>query len=385
MYLIVGCGLSGAVLAERIANILKKKVIIIDKLDHIGGLCYDYIDETTGILCNKYGPHLFHTNNEEVWNYINKFSKWIRWELNLRANIDNNLIPLPINISSVNLLCNENISNETEMQEWLNINQIKKDEINNSEDIALSRVGNEIYEKILKNYTFKQWNKYPNELDKEVLGRINIRNNFDNRYFTDKYQVLPEKGYTEFIKNMLDNPLITIILNMPFETFKLNNNIDSFEGIIYTGPIDAYFSNTNLEKLEYRSIEFIQEIHKDTNYYQQYPLITYPSYKYPFTRITEYKHMLNQISNHTIIFKEISNDKGHPFYPVPTKRNKELYEKYKNYADKEKNVYFVGRLANYKYFNMDEAIYNSLELFKNNFAIEKIADENVQLHNIQLD
>lgn len=378
MYLIVGCGLSGAVLAERIANILKKKVIIIDKLDHIGGLCYDYIDETTGILCNKYGPHLFHTNNEEVWNYINKFSKWIRWELNLRANIDNKLIPLPINISSVNLLCNENISTETEMQEWLNNNQIKKDEINNSEDIALSRVGNEIYEKILKNYTFKQWNKYPNELDKEVLGRINIRNNFDNRYFTDKYQVLPEKGYTEFIKNMLDNPLITIILNMPFETFKLNNNIDNFEGIIYTGPIDAYFSNTNLEKLEYRSIEFIQEIHKDTNYYQQYPLITYPSYKYPFTRITEYKHMLNQQSKHTIIFKEISNDKGHPFYPVPTKRNKELYEKYKNYADKEKNVYFVGRLANYKYFNMDEAIYNSLELFKNNFAIEKIANESVQ-------
>lgn len=365
MYLIVGCGLSGAVMAERIANILKKEVIIIDKLDHIGGLCYDYIDDTTGILCHKYGPHLFHTNNKEVWDYVNKFSKWIRWEHKVIATIDNKMVPMPVNITTVNLLCNENISNDSEMQNWLDNNQVKIDSINNSEDVALSRIGNTLYEKLIKNYTFKQWNKYPKELDKEVLQRIAIRNNYDSRYFTDKYQALPENGYTEFIKKMLENHLIKIKLNTSFEDFKKTNNINDFEGIIYTGPIDAYFSNTNLEKLEYRSIEFIKEIYENTNYYQPNSIINYPSNDYNFTRITEYKHFLNQKSNHTIIFKEITNDYGYPFYPVPTKRNKDLYELYKTYADKETNVYFVGRLANYKYFNMDEAIANSLNIFKN--------------------
>jgi len=364
MYLIVGCGLSGAIIAERISNILNEKVLIIEKLNHIGGNCYDYIDEETGILCNKYGAHIFHTNNEEVWKYINSFkTNWIRWEHKVISKVDNKYVSIPINITTVNELLNETLTDSNEMDIWLKNNQVSYNEINNSEEMALSRIGNELYNKLIKDYTFKQWNKYPHELDKSVLQRIPVRNNFDTRYFSDKYQALPEKGYTEFIKELLNNPLITIQLNTDFNEYKKINDLSIFKKIIYTGPIDKYFDG--LDKLEYRSINFIKEIYKNMNYYQQNSVINYPSLDIPFTRIVEYKHFLNQKSNDTIIFKEITTDIGHPYYPIPNKRNLELYELYKQLADKEKNVFFVGRLANYKYFNMDEAIANSLYIFYN--------------------
>jgi UDP-galactopyranose mutase len=364
MYLIVGCGLSGAVIAERISNILNEKVIIIDKLPHIGGNCYDYIDEDTGILCNKYGAHIFHTNNEEVWSYINSFqTKWIRWEHKVLSKVDNRYVSVPINITTINELCNETITNSNEMDIWLKNNQITFDKINNSEEIALSRIGTTLYDKLIKNYTYKQWNKYPNELDKSVLERIPVRNNFDTRYFNDKYQVLPEKGYTEFIKELLHNPLITIYLNTDFNDFKQNNDLSIYKKIIFTGKIDTFYHDKGMEKLEYRSINFIKEVYQNTHFFQQNSVINYPSPDVPFTRIVEYKHFLNQESPHTIIFKEITTDYGHPFYPVPNHRNIILYEKYKSLADKEDNIIFVGRLANYKYFNMDEAIANALSSF----------------------
>ena len=365
MYLIIGSGLSGAVIAERISNILKEKVIIIEKLEHIGGNCYDYIDETTGILCNKYGAHIFHTNNEEVWEYINSFeTKWIRWEHKVLSLIDNKYIPIPINITSVNELLNETINNSKEMDEWLKKNQIKYENIKNSEEMAKSRIGEDLYNKLIKNYTYKQWNKYPKELDKSVLERIPVKNNYDTRYFTDKYQVLPDKGYTNFIKQLLNNKLITIILNTDYNEYKKNNDLSIFKKIIYTGSIDKYFDNIN-EKLEYRSINFIKEIYENMNYYQPNSVINYPNMNVPYTRIVEYKHFLNQKSNDTIIVSEKTNDIGEPYYPVPNKKNLELFNKYKELAKKEedKNIYFIGRLANYKYFNMDEAINNSLLFF----------------------
>ncbi len=362
MYLVVGCGLSGAVMAERISNVLHEEVLIIDKLPHIGGNCYDYIDEETGILCNKYGAHIFHTNNEDVWNYINSFNtKWIRWEHTVLSNVNNTLVPVPINITTVNKLLDKSLTTSNEMDDWLKNNQIKYDIINNSEEVALSRIGKTLYDKLIKNYTFKQWNKYPKELDKSVLERIPIRNNFDTRYFNDKYQALPEKGYTEFIKSLLNNPLITIKLNTDFNDFKQHNDLSSFNKIIFTGPIDNYFQG--YDKLEYRSINFIKEVYLNTPFFQSNSVINYPNLDVPYTRIVEYKHFLNQISNHTIIFKEITTDTGHPFYPVPNKRNIDLYNFYKNLATNEKNVFFIGRLANYKYFNMDEAILNSLTSF----------------------
>ena len=367
--IIVGAGLSGCVMAERFANIKNKKVLIIEKREHIGGNCYDYIDEN-GILINKYGAHLFHTNDEEVWEYINKFSKWVRWEHEVKCIVDDKIIPLPINITSINMMFNLNIKNEKEMDEWLEQNKIKYDKITNGEESVKSRFGEQIYEKIFKYYTYKQWNKYPNELNEEVLSRIPLRNNFDTRYFNDRYQALPEKGYTNFFNQLIDNKNIDIVLNIDFETIK--NNISEKKIVIYTGPIDFYFNDKNMEKLEYRSINFIIERYKNTNYYQSNSVINYPSIDIDYTRIVEYKHFLNQKSPHTTIVKEISTDKGDPYYPVLNQKNLTLYNKYKMLAEdemKNKNIHFLGRLANYKYFNMDQAIKNSLEYFNNNFNL----------------
>jgi UDP-galactopyranose mutase len=369
--LIIGCGLSGVVIAERFANILNKKVLIIEKREHIGGNVYDYIDEDTNILMSKYGAHLFHTNSEVVMDYINKFSNWIRWDHEVVGIINDRLINIPVNINTVNILCNENLKNSNEMNIWLEKNQVKYDKIDNSEKMGKSRVGNILYDKIFKEYTYKQWNKYPEELDPSVLARIPIRNDFDPRYFDDKYQVLPEKGYTKFIENILDNQNIKVLLNTNYFDF-IKNNANNFETIIYTGPIDQFYENKGLEKLEYRSIEFIVEKYKNMNYYQQNSVVNYPEIKYPFTRIVEYKHFLNQKSDDTVIVKEITKDDGEPYYPIPNKKNLDLYEKYKLFTYEEKNIHFLGRLANYKYFNMDQAILNALNYFNDNFINYKL-------------
>jgi len=364
--LIVGCGLSGIVIAERFANILNKKVLIIDKRDHVGGNIYDYIDKETNILISKYGAHLFHTNNERVWEYINKFDKWIRWDHQVLGYVDNKLINIPVNINTVNSLCNENIKSKEEMDIWLEKNQLKYDNIDDSEKMGKSRVGEYLYEKIFRDYTYKQWNKYPNELDSSVLARIPIRNDFDNRYFNDKYQALPEKGYSQFVNKILNNKNITVLLNTDYFEF-INKKELNIKTIIYTGPIDAYYADKGLEKLEYRSIDFVYERYQYMNYFQTNSVVNYPQNNVEFTRIIEYKHFLNQKSDHTIIVKEYTKDNGEPYYPIPNKKNMELYEKYKLLSLNEKNVHFLGRLANYKYFNMDQAILNSLEYFDNNF------------------
>ena len=367
MYLIVGCGLSGVTIAERISNVLNKKVVIIDKREHIGGNCYDYIDEETGILMCKYGAHIFRTNSEKIWKYINSFSEWVRWEHCVLSCVENKFVPVPVNITTVNVLCNETIQNSNEMDEWLKLNQIKYEKITNSEEMCKSRVGNILYDKMFSNYTFKQWNKYPHELDKSVLATIPIRNSFDTRYFDHKYQGLPKDGYTKFINNMLNHPNISVHLNCDYESYKKKNDISIFDGIIFTGPIDEYFGDANLDKLEYRSLNFEIKKFKNMNYYQPTSVVNYPEVNVPFTRIVEYKHCLNQQSKDTVIVVETSSDKGDPYYPVPNSRNIGLYSQYKELAEKEEEknrVYFVGRLANYKYFNMDQAISNALEFFE---------------------
>jgi len=361
--LIVGCGLSGVVIAERLANVLNKKVIIIEKRNHIGGNCYDYKEKESNILINKYGAHLFHTNNEKVWNYINKFDKWVRWEHKVLSYVDDKFVSIPVNITTINQLCEENLENEEDVKEWLTENQVKYNEINNSEEMAKSRIGETLYNKLIKDYTYKQWNKYPSELNKSVLERIPIRPNFDTRYFNDKYQALPQKGYTHFFEQILDNKNIEVKLNCDyFDFIKENNN---YEYTIFTGPIDSYFND--YEKLEYRSIDFKIEVIKNMNYYQPNSVVNYPQNNVEFTRIVEYKHFLNQKSENTVIVSETTNNKGEPYYPVPNERNLSLYEKYKKLAEAEenKNVFFIGRLANYKYFNMDQAILNSLDFFEN--------------------
>ena len=359
-YLVVGCGLSGVVVAERIANILNNKVTIIEKRNHIGGNCYDYINEETGILMNKYGAHLFHTNHQVVWDYINKFDTWTRWEHRVLTHLENKFVPMPVNITTINELCGEHLQNESDVNEWLKKNQVTYNTITNSEEMAKSRIGTTLYDKLVKDYTYKQWNKYPNELDKSVLERIPIRNNFDTRYFSDKYQALPHKGYTHFFQQILNNKNIEVKLETDYFDHIKDNTYDV---IIFTGPVDSYFPD--LEKLEYRSIDFDVKVIKNMNFYQPNSVVNYPDKNIPYTRIVEYKHFLNQQSNDTVIVTEKTNDIGEPYYPVPNKKNLELYQKYKTLAmnEESKHVYFVGRLANYKYFNMDEAILNSLNFF----------------------
>lgn len=357
--IVIGAGISGATLAERYANVLGKKVLVIEKRNHIGGNCYDYYN-TDGILISKYGAHLFHTNFEDVWKYVQTFSSWYPYEHHVLARVDGKLVSIPVCISTVNMLLGLNLQTEEEMKHWLKKNQIPFAEPKNSEEVALSRVGKVLYEKLFKHYTKKQWDKYPSELSPEVLSRIPVRTSFDGRYFSDKFQGQPTEGFTKLFEHMLQNKNITVLLDTDY--FSIKNALSSFEKLFYTGPIDQFFGYSR-EKLEYRSLRFEQETH-DKEFYQENSVINYPNDE-KFTRIVEYKHITRQKHPKTTIVKEYSSAEGEPFYPVPSPRNKALYETYRKKAEKleSKGIYFVGRLANYKYFNMDQAFKNALDLF----------------------
>jgi len=359
--LIIGAGISGSVLAERYAN-SGKKVLILEKRDHIAGNCFDYIDEN-GILVSKYGAHLFHTNFEEVWEYVNRFSKWYPWEHKVLAKVDGQLVNIPINITTVNSIFNLNLKNEEEMKDWLEANRVKIENPSNGKEAVISKVGTILYEKMFRHYTKKQWDKYPEELDASVLNRIPVRTNTDDRYFSDKYQALPLGGYTQFFENLLDHPNIEVRLNTDY--FEVKNTIGGFEQIFYTGPIDRFFSfkHSVEQKLEYRSINFVSET-VDKEFFQENSVVNYPGMEVDFTRIVEYKHFGNQKSEKTTIVREYTTDEGEPYYPVLNDKNREIYNKYKLEAEKHPQIHFVGRLANYKYFNMDEAFKNALDLFE---------------------
>ncbi len=357
---IVGAGISGAVLAERYAAI-GKNILMIEKRDHIAGNCFDFTDDN-GILTSKYGAHLFHTNDEGVWEYVNRFSDWYCWQHRVIARVDDKTVPIPVNITTVNTLFKQNLKTETEMQNWLETNRIPFDKPANGEEAVLNKVGPVLYEKMFKHYTKKQWGKYPAELHASVLDRIPVRDSFDDRYFSDKHQALPKGGYTLLFENMLDHPNITVLLSTDY--FEVEEQLGDYDKLFYTGPIDRFFQFKNKlqEKLEYRSINFVTE-HLDQEYFQENSVVNYPGEEVDYTRIVEYKHFGNQRSDKTSIVKEYTVDEGEPYYPVPNDKNQEIYAKYKAEADKLTDVHFVGRLANYKYFNMDEAFRNALDLF----------------------
>ncbi|WP_426485244.1 UDP-galactopyranose mutase [Flavobacterium sp. 2] len=359
--LIIGAGISGAVLAERYASI-GKQVLIIEKRNHIAGNCYDYIDDN-GILVSKYGAHLFHTNEESVWKYVNRFSDWYPWEHKVVARVDDKTVPIPVNITTVNELYDINITSEEEMTNWLEDHRMPFKNPANGEEAVLNRVGPVLYEKMFKYYTKKQWDKYPIELDASVLERIPVRTNYDDRYFSDKYQALPNGGYTQLFKNILNHPNIEVLLDTDY--FDVKDRYKDYEKLFYTGPIDQFFEfkHSLIEKLEYRSINFVSET-IDAEFFQENSVVNYPGMEVDYTRIIEYKHFGNQISEKTTIVKEFTVDEGEPYYPVPNPRNQEIYAKYKNEAENLLDVHFVGRLANYKYFNMDQAFKNALDLFE---------------------
>ncbi|MBF4494178.1 UDP-galactopyranose mutase [Flavobacterium sp. MR2016-29] len=358
--LIIGAGISGAVLAEKYASI-GKKVLIIEKRNHIAGNCYDYIDDN-GILVSKYGAHLFHTNEESVWEYVNQFSEWYPWEHKVIARVDEKTVPIPVNITTVNQLFETKIESEEEMGNWLEQNRTPIEKPSNGEEAVLNRVGPVLYEKMFKHYTKKQWDKYPAELDASVLERIPVRHNYDDRYFSDKYQALPKGGYTQLFENILSHPNIEILLETDY--FDVKEEYKGYEKLFYTGPVDRFFDfkHSMTEKLEYRSINFVSETF-DAALFQENSVVNYPGTEVDFTRIIEYKHFGNQVSDKTTVVREFTVDEGEPYYPVPNPRNQEIYAKYKAEAEKLIDVHFVGRLANYKYFNMDQAFKNALDLF----------------------
>lgn len=370
-YCAIGAGLSGTVFAERAANYLGKKTLVIDSRPHIGGNCYDFVDPMVGILRNQYGSHLFHTDMKHVWKYVTsrpKAPKWKRWYHAKYGLVNGDYVPIPVNIQTVNRLLDVDIKNEDEMNAWLKTVQIPCPETGceNAEQMAKSRVGEELYDLIFKGYTIKQWGMDPKMLNASVTARIPVLPTFDPRYFTDKWQALPSQGYTKWFEAVLDHPLIDVVLKTDF--FEHQAHLEQVcDKIVYTGPIDRYFEAKGLEKLEYRNIIFTEERHYNhPGNILPTPVLNYPGMETNYTRAVEYKQYLHRPSNHTIVVKEVSSGSGDPYYPVPTKRNLELYETYKQMAaelEKTDKIQFVGRLANYKYFNMDQAIDNALSLF----------------------
>lgn len=354
-YFIVGAGFSGSVMAERLANICDKRVLICDKRTHIGGNAFDYYDDA-GILVHRYGPHIFHTNSQEVFEYLSLFTEWRQYEHRVLASVDGMLVPVPVNLETLNRMYNLNLS-AREMQIFLDDVAEPIERVRNSEDAVVSKVGRELYEKLFRNYTRKQWGLDPSQLDASVTARLPVRTNRDCRYFTDKYQAMPLHGYTRMFQSMLSHPNITVALNADYR--ELVNEVD-FGQMIYTGPIDEFF-HYRYGKLPYRSLDFKHETH-DREVFQESAVINYPN-EHLYTRITEFKYLTGQRHSKTSIVYEIPRAEGDPYYPVPMLDNQELYKKYKQLADASGNTHFVGRLATYKYYNMDQVTGQALALF----------------------
>lgn len=351
-YLIVGAGFAGSVLAERLANGSDKKVLICDKRPHIGGNAFDFYNDE-GILIHKYGPHIFHTNSKEVLDYLSKFSEWRSYEHRVLASVDGKLVPIPINLDTINELYGLNLT-AFEVEEFFATKAEKCEHIKTSEDVVVSKVGRELYEKFFRNYTRKQWDLDPSELDASVTSRVPTRTNRDDRYFTDSYQMMPKYGYTKMFEKMLASKNIKIMLNCDYR--EIADEL-SYKEMIYTGAIDSFF-DYKYGKLPYRSLEFKHETH-DTQQFQIAPVVNYPN-EQAFTRITEFKYLTGQKHDKTSIVYEFPCATGDPYYPIPRKENAEIYAKYKSLADAELNVHFVGRLATYKYYNMDQIVAQAL-------------------------
>ena len=355
-YMIVGAGLAGGVLAERLASQAGKKVLLVEKRNHIGGNTYDYYNEE-GILVHKYGPHIFHTNSKEVFEYLGQFTQWRPYEHRVLASVDGMLVPIPINLNTINALYGLNLSSE-EVDSFFASKAEKKEKIVTSEDVVVSKVGRELYNKFFKGYTKKQWDLDPSELDASVTARIPTRNNRDDRYFTDTYQAIPLHGYTHLFENLLNHPNIKILLNTDYKEV---SNLIPYKKMIYTGPIDYYFDYC-YGKLPYRSLDFKFET-IDAEKVLPTGTVNYPNGQL-YTRITEFKYLTGQKHSKTSLVYEYPKEAGDPYYPVPKSENAALYKKYQLLASEDEDVYFAGRLATYKYYNMDQVVAQALSLYK---------------------
>jgi UDP-galactopyranose mutase len=362
-YLVVGAGFAGATIAERLAANAGKKVIICDVRNHIGGNAYDHYD-TDGILVHKYGPHIFHTNSRDVYDYLSQFTEWRPYQHRVLACVDGQLLPVPINLDTVNRIYGTSLTS-FELEKFFASVAEPCARIKTSEDVIVSKVGRELYDKFFKNYTRKQWGLDPSELDAAVTARVPVRTNRDDRYFTDQYQVMPRHGYTRMFERMLTHPNIRILLNADYRVVK---NEIPHRHVIYTGPVDEYF-DYRFGRLPYRSLEFKFET-RNIEVAQQGPVINYPN-ENAYTRVTEFKYLTGQEHPKTTVVYEFAKGDGDPYYPVPQPQNAALYRKYQELADATPGVHFLGRLGTYKYYNMDQVVAQALTLYSKLLGVSR--------------
>jgi UDP-galactopyranose mutase len=354
--LVVGAGFAGSVLAERLASQLGQRVLVVDKRPHIGGNAYDRHDDA-GVLIHPYGPHIFHTNSTDIFEYLSQFTEWRPYQHRVLASVDGQQVPVPINLDTVNRLYGLNLTS-FEMQGWLDSVAEKMERVETSEHAVVSKVGRDLYNKFFRGYTRKQWGLDPSELDASVTARIPTRTNRDDRYFSDTHQAMPKHGYTRMFERMLAHPNIKLMLNTDYREVV---DLLPWRHMVYSGPIDAFF-NYRHGKLPYRSLEF-RHVSLAREQFQTVGTVNYPN-DYDYTRISEFKHLTGQQHPSTSIVYEYPRADGDPYYPVPRPENAAIYQLYEDDADQLTNVTFVGRLATYKYYNMDQVVGQALAAFK---------------------
>jgi UDP-galactopyranose mutase len=346
--LIVGAGFAGSVCAQALAA-AGHKVQVIDRRPHIGGNAFDEHDRH-GVLVHRYGPHIFHTNSARIFSFLSRFTQWRPYQHRVRSSIDGRLYPFPINRDTLNQLYGLDLD-EAGAADFLERAREPRDPVLSSEDMILNSVGRDLYEKFFLNYTRKQWGLEPAELKAGVAARIPVRTNCDDRYFTDEFQAMPADGYTQMFANMLDHPNIQLELAQDYEGIR--GKAES-RHVIFTGPIDTYFKYSH-GRLPYRSLRFEHEHISGMDRYQEVGTVNYPN-EQAYTRITEFKHLTGQAHSGTSIVREYPVAEGEPYYPIPSDSNERLFKQYEALAKAESGVTFVGRLAQYRYYNMDQVV-----------------------------
>ncbi len=359
--LVIGAGFAGAVSARELAE-AGHQVLVVDRRDHIAGNAYD-IKDSHDILIHQYGPHIFHTNSERIFNYLSQFTQWRPYEHRVRGVVDGKAYPFPINRDTLNQLYGLDLT-EQQAAEYFKKVREPRDPVQTSEDVVLNSVGRDLYEKFFLNYTKKQWGLDPSQLKAGVAARIPTRTNTDDRYFTDTYQAMPLHGYTAMFENMLNHPNIKVKLSTDYKDL-LAQGIE-YDHLIYTGPIDAFY-DYQFGHLPYRSLRFEHE-HLNIEKYQSVGTVNYPN-DHDFTRITEFKHLTGQQASSTSIVREYPTAEGDPYYPIPRTENEQLFKQYQALTNAEDNITFVGRLAEYRYYNMDQVVGAALN------AVSKILEQ----------
>ena len=365
--LVVGAGFSGAVVAQRLAS-HGLRILVIDKRPHIGGNAFDRLD-SHGVLVHPYGPHIFHTNGVRIADYLSQFTEWRPYEHRVLANVGDKLVPMPINVDTVNRLYGLDLTEDTIAAYFESVREPRAS-IRTSEDVVVNAVGRDLYEKLFRGYTRKQWGLDPSQLSASVAARIPTRTNRDDRYFTDTFQHMPLHGYTKLFERMLDHPNIRVECSVDW--FAVRGRLRA-RHVVYTGPIDAFFGCC-FGKLPYRSIDFVHDHLPDTSRYQAVGTVNYPN-DHAYTRITEFRHLTGQAHSGTSIVREYPCDDGDPYYPVPRPENETLFKRYEALARETADVTFVGRLAQYRYYNMDQCVGAALKAAENLLA--KLGMQNV--------